>query len=234
MNKKGGSFNAGVWFIGVMIYFVFFILIVHGTTSLDEETADSDLVEIELEGVNFDTLIGTNYCTSPRFGYNAQTGELTEYNRRNRDKLFCEESPGALSQSECNDIAGCSWENVTTGFWFWESTESASCIGDINATEYDIEMTDPLIGRPRVKSHNNTGIYGTYTPFSDPNVCEHPEVLYNKTLCDLFVCTWESATPDATFNSVGSIYSTVGDVFTFRHDFGFSNSTFAFIVNFFT
>jgi len=232
-SKKGGEFQAGIFLIFAVAYFFFFILVVNSSENVAGLGAtNTSLVNIDLGTVEFDAIIGSSFCTNPRSGYDATTGESYLYSNAQSDRLFCEESIGIKGSSICSDIAGCSWQNVTSGWWFWTSTTSASCIGNINSSYYNIESTNPIIGRPRVKVHNNTGYWATYTPFNDPSACEHPNVLLNKTLCDMFSCSWEIATADTTFNSVGSIYSTIAEVFTFRYDFGFSNEAIAVLMNF--
>lgn len=104
-------------------------------------------------------------------------------------------------------------------------------LGDINSTEYGIEKNNPLFGRPRVVPHNNTNLWQQYTPFADASICTHPNVFQNKSLCNMFSCSWESITPESNFKSAGNLYSSIADVFTFRYDFGFTNSTISFILN---
>ena len=229
--KRGGSFGATTFFILATIYFIFFIIVANASENLGS-MSESDYVTVELDGIEFDALMGSSYCTNPRFKFDPQTGEKSEYGSAWVDSLKCEESAGVLSQSSCETITGCAWENVTGGWWFWETTESASCIGDINATSYGVSQTTPVLGRSYVTGHTNTGLWAKYTPFSDSSPCEHPSVLKDIELCSTFSCTWEKVTPETTFNSVSTIYGTVGDIFTFRYDFGFESTGLTLLVNF--
>ena len=233
LNKKAGAFGSGILFIVLVVYFFIFILVVSSSEKISAlaETNDT-IVTINLGNVEFDAIIGSSFCTDPRYYYNAETGEKKKYNLNEYDRLFCEESVGILSQDICDDISGCKWENVTSGWWFWKTVEDASCIGNINSTYYGIAQTTVVIGRPRIESHNNTGVWAIYTPFSDPSACQHPNVIRNKTLCDMFSCSWTPVTPDSSFKSVGNVYSTMSDVFSFRYDFGFANQGLSLFMNF--
>jgi len=231
-SKKAGQLGAGIGLIVAVIYFFFFIMIVNSAENVVGLGVSSDLVTIDLGAVEFDAIIGSSFCANPRNYYNADTGEQSIYTNAETDRLFCEESAGVLSSSTCNDISGCNWTSVTSGFWFWTTTSEPSCIGDINSTTYGIEKNNPFFGRPRIVSHNNTGYWESFTPFDDPSVCTHPNVIQNKTLCNMFSCQWELVTADTSFNSVGSVYSTISEVFTFRYDFGFTNQTLSLLMNF--
>lgn len=231
--KKGGSFGAGKWLIVLVIYFMFFILSVNSVQNLvNADNLNSD-ISLEINNYDFSGILGNSYCSNPRFSYDPATGEKEEYPKAFTDRLRCEESIGVLDQSTCDIIEGCTWENVTSGFWFWETTESASCIGDINATAYGIEVTTSIF-RPRVAAHNNTGIYAANTPFLDPTPCTHPEVLTNKTKCDLFSCSWEDINIQSSYTEPSRVLDTVGDLFTFRYDFGFDNDNYNYILNILT
>jgi len=231
--KKGGQAVAGVWFVAIAIYFIFFILGVYSAENIANGTSNTTLTNSDIDSINFNNIIGTTICENPRYYYNPDTAEESIYNNAQNDRLFCEESVGIFSQTSCESIAGCTWENVTSGWWIFSSTDDATCMGDINASAYGIDVNDGFIGRPRVAPHNNTGVWATYTPFSDASVCTHPNVENNKTLCDLFSCSWTTISAETGFNSAGDIYSTIGDIFTFRYDFGLSNNGVKFFLNFF-
>jgi len=233
-SKKGGEFKASTWFIAIAIYYIFFILAVYSAENISLGASTQGLTNTSLDSINLQGTIGTYYCDNPRFYYNANTGEKLEYSNAENDRLFCEQSEGVFSSSACNSINGCTWTNSTGGFWnWWTGTEVENlCLGDINASSYGIEIADGFIGRPRVASHDNTGSWSTYTPFSDPSPCNHPNVQYNKTLCNMFSCSWEKISADTTLTGAGDIYSTIGQLFTFSYDFGFENQGINYLVTF--
>jgi hypothetical protein len=229
MNRRAGQFGAGIWFILLVVYFFFFVVIVNSVGVLDDIAGDYSGAATN---VDFTSLTGRTYCSDPRYAYDAATGQETVYSSSSRDRLFCEESIGVRDQTTCDSIAGCSWETVTTGFWFWTTVINATCIGDINATAYGVDMTDPIIGRPRVMSHDSTGVFSSYTPFSSPSPCDHENVIFNKTRCEVFTCSWTSEAPQETIKSATGIYDTVKTLFLFRYDFGFENAGLAVLANF--
>lgn len=215
-NKKGGEFNAGVWLVGIVIYFIFFILTTNGVSQLYAESGEN--ITISSSNLDFSSFAGGNYCNNPRYAYNPETLEQYEYKTTQYDFLNCEESIGVKSESICSNINGCSWDNVTSGFWFWTTTEEASCIGNINASYYGIETTTEITGEV-VKAHNNTATFGIVS------ICNHPNVIQNKTLCSTFGCTWDTLKIDNTYTSTSSVIDTVKDLFSFRYSFGFDDDT---------
>lgn len=221
-SKKGGEFQAGVWFSVLVVYFIFFILVVNSANNIDPTLqGDSNATIDESRYIS----ISSYECTEPRYKYNPETLETTEMRNSELRSIDCEESIGTKSADDCNSISGCNWENVTTGFWFWKSTEYASCLGHINVSAYGMDTSSTFSGDV-LAPHDNTGTLRTASP------CNHPNVIENRSNCDLFSCSWERIDNTAAFENPTDIYATVGEVFTFRYDFGFSDSTVSFILNF--
>lgn len=215
-NKKGGDFQAGKWLVILVIYFMFFIFTANGVSNLYTE---SDVSELSVSDSNFDysSLIGENVCSNPRYYYDPTSLDTYEYSNVNVRNLECDESIGVKSQTICESINGCVWENVTSGLWFWETTEAASCLGKINASYYGINTSTIFKGEV-VAAHDNTPTFGAATP------CNHPNVLENQSLCDIFSCTWQKVEIADSYTSSSSVVDTVKELFTFRYDFGFSDN----------
>lgn len=79
-----------------------------------------------------------------------------------------------------------------------------------------------------------TGVsYLDRTGVSSINLCTHPNVILNKTNCDMFQCTWKSIdSKDITLeqqkdNFINIIVKTL----TFSYDFGFENNTASMLMN---
>lgn len=229
MDKKAGSYLAGTMFFVIFLYFVIFILVVDSTANIND--VDSELNVTDFSGTQ-GNLYQIGYfgqvCNNPRSEYDPNTAEVTESD--DPDHLDCEKSRGVLRDDICNSIEGCNWENVTTGFWFWETTEDATCLGTINASYYGIDTTT-FLDNEIVASHSNTDtfndLYGT-----KKTICNHPNVIRNETLCQTFSCTYDFLQTDTQTTDLGSIKRTAGDVFTFRHDFDVDNSFMSFVLNF--
>jgi len=221
-----GEFKAGGMFVLMIIYFIVFIASVSLGEQINQESSEIN-VESQIEGLEGYYNDFSKICITPRFEYDPDTADITESNDPNN--LLCEKSKGVLSKTICESIEGCSWENVTNGFWFWKSTEPASCLGNINGTAYGIE-TKTFLGQNYVSDHNNTEYFEDNYNIKN-SVCTHPNVIKNKTLCDTFSCSYnrlDTPEPEANLNS---IKNSVGDIFTFRHDFGFESTTAQFFGN---
>jgi len=188
-----GKFTSGIWFILVTLYFIFFI----GTVSV------VNLFAYE-EGINFNdgtitngSLTGLNvnpefFCDTPRYTYSADGSNQFKINPSSSN---CRDTAGVVSEDICERIVGCSWEEVTSGFWFFSST-SETCVGTINATHYG-------------KTNQN-------------NFCTANNVSGNLTNCILMFCTWYETQPlQSDITSPRQLINLIGELFTFRYNFGF-------------
>lgn len=122
MKSKKGQMGASVWLMSVFIYFIFFTLIVYSAENIELESSTTGVPVVELADMEFNGFIGQTYCNNPRSYFNPVTKEQDFYSNKERDRLFCEESSGALSLDNCNEISGCNWEEYSTGFWFFATT----------------------------------------------------------------------------------------------------------------
>lgn len=179
-----GQFESANWFIGVTIYFILFIATVTAVSSLGLDFEDGTTSTGSISGLSGDVEI---FCSDPRYRY-LPNGEYTE---TYEDNDQCSVSTGAFSSSVCNAIQGCTWSNVTEGFWFFSSTSEA-CTGDINLTYYDA---------------------------ADDGLCTGLNTSSCQLLgCTLY----EYDPLNAEISSPKEIMGTVAELFTFRYDFGFT------------
>jgi len=229
MNKKAGSILGASVFFFLFIYFVVFILVADGADSMGTENDDINVTDFSgtdggLYGIGYFGQV----CNTPRYEYDPESTDVSETN--DPDHLDCERTKGVLRSDICNSIEGCSWENVTSGFWFWETTEDATCLGSINASYYGIDTTS-FLGREVVVEHSNTEVFRDRYG-SKKSICNHPNVVRNESLCNTFSCTFDFLQTDLEDTGLSSIRRTAGDVFTFRYDFDVENSVLSFVINF--
>lgn len=188
----------GLLFLGLVIYYLFFILTLTYGEDLANEFGQT-LGGNTTVDVDVDNTFGYDvYCDYPRYKY-TQAGEGSRY-YFDLDNLDCDISAGVISQNVCNNIAGCNWTNITTGFW-WFADTTEGCTGTINKTYY------------------NDG-----TPSSE-NLCliDGIQGSANANTCGVLGCTVYEPELDASggVKSPLSILKVVGELFTFRYDFGF-------------
>jgi hypothetical protein len=129
-----GEFKAGVWFALTTLYFFLFVGIATVATTFGSDVG-AEYGSASFSGgdlVSFDSDSGL-YCDDPRYGY-APNGD---YIRVGVTDYRCSASLGATQEDVCNALLGCTWENVTSGFWFFASTDEG-CTGTINASQYSL------------------------------------------------------------------------------------------------
>lgn len=224
-----GEFKAGQWVVILFFYFTVLIIIVAASDNLYGEIYVTG--EAGIEGYDNLLFMTDAACENPRFKYNPTTGESSQYNRGQVDSLDCSQSYGTLSKNDCDSITGCSWDNVTSGFWFWKSIDEG-CTGYIDSDSYGVDSkVKDLFGGISVKPHD------TYTAFSSSNVksispCNHANVVRDEELCRLFSCSWVSVDFTENYDKPSSILKTMGSVFTFKYDFGIENNLLSWILRF--
>jgi hypothetical protein len=126
-----GQLNAGVWLILTSIYFIIFISVVASVSSLGLDFEDGTISDGDISSLTGQSVF---QCDTPRY---AIRGDGSVYITR-ENNLDCRSSYGANNDKLCNQINGCTWENVTSGFWFFADT-TETCNGDINLNFYDSE-----------------------------------------------------------------------------------------------
>jgi len=196
-----GSFEAGRWLLGLVIYFSVFLLV----TTYVQNWNPSSIGESQTTGdADLDELIssGDNFCATPRYRIGGQTNmnyfiPVTIEFYRN-----CGLLPSRYSEDDCNDVVGCFYDNTTSFFDFTDE----QCEGEINFSYYA----------------NNDSVDAEFVrELGDP--CSLERVVNNKVNCQLLGCTWyDGVDVDYTdFKNPFTILDAVGNLFTFRYDYGF-------------
>jgi len=233
MNKRAESTEI-IWMIGIFLYFVVFIAITSGlVSSINQNDYNSSL-----QDANFERLSANHICSTPRYKWNGD-GTSEVYNRWGEDRLFCDESIGMLSKEQCNKISGCTWSNDTKGEFlgfclFGSCTEYYYCSGIINSHHYGVDNRTPVLSSPRVDFNPTT--FGFFeeawdkVSYNDPDPCTYEDVLFNKTRCDIFSCTWGEYDFSEEISRPSSLRLAFGTMLSFRAPFGFENNrTFGFL-----
>ena len=187
-----GQFQAGQWFIIITIYFVLFIGVVTAVANFSAENNlnfdDGTTATGSINGLSAQT---EYFCDADRYAW-TPSGESYKISASNSD---CSLTAGILKADVCNAINGCSWQNVTTGFWFFSST-TETCTGTLNDTYFG-------------KNSSN-------------NYCNAPASYNNLTQCIYLGCSWYETNPlQNEINSPKEFIGLIADIFTFRYDFGF-------------
>ena len=183
-----GSGTAGVWILGMLIYFFFLIVIVTNVSNFDatitysgEEILNSSFLETR--------------CETPRYTIN-DDGEQVVSGWKNNPS--CELTFGQYNEDLCNALEGCTWENVTSGWWLWESSDYV-CNGDVNTTYYN----------------NNETHSGT--------VCSMSSLQNNEDLCFIMGCTYyteEVASALEGLSDINTMFDTIAGLIVFDADIG--------------
>lgn len=220
------SFGGAVWVILIVFYFVFFSAAVTISDRIVIESDQNPIAGIVDSSGNFLQQFEP-VCTTPRSQFDINTGELKELMWTSSSfqeyGIECRYSPGAESQNKCEDISGCSWDTVTSGFWFWESSYE-TCLGNINTSFYNISsipynegapLSLPGVTTPLIEVHENSrDLSGS---FGSP--CDHPKVITNEFLCtEVFACTWNEEGFEQMENVRGFLKS-VTDILTLQYNF---------------
>lgn len=222
------SFGGASWLVLLLFYFTMFILIVYSAETIGDNIGNASIDSYE--DIFGRISLGEYYCDSPRYKIDPNTAERSEYVGSFSKSLKCLESRGVIDETTCNNIAGCTWENVTSGWWIFESTDDASCLGTIDALSYGVNVTLEL-GVNVTAEHSGTEDRTWYSFYpKDITPCNHPAVLESQTLCNTFSCTWSEYVPSTDKKS--TIGEVTKELFTFSYNFNEDNDTLNFILHF--
>ena len=223
------SATGSKWVAVLVIYFfvmTFIVSLVTTFTTVDVTEAQS-------------TYTG---CGSPRLIYESYNPAPVDISQAGStlEKFYygqfqCDTSRGVLSQTNCENLTGCTWEDPSN--WLQELfglSAVPTCTGLLDYTN----VTD------EIQYYNGGLIIDSYTfeGESTTNICTSPNVINNQTMCDVLSCTWGSFGGVSDLNvvdaqpSVGlgvSTWNTIKNMFTFSFNFGFDDSATNNILNFF-
>jgi len=139
----------------------------------------------------------------------------------------CDISYGVLSNESCSSLNGCTWESADS-WWNPFDDETPTCTGRL---DYPSVTNDTQVSQGwRIIIDDYENLDGETTNF----VCTHPEVIYNETLCSVFSCTWGEFgginsisvdNVDPNLSMIGTMWHTIKDMFVFRFDFGFKDTS---------
>lgn len=216
----------GMLLITMSIYFTMLSFIVASGLNLELESQQNMVINDVGDGYQYIQQFGGE-CNIPRTYYDPRTLDTREVSSgRGLQRIECENSPGVQSPDMCNAIQGCSWNTTSSGWWIWRE-EYDTCLGTINGSAYDIE-TEIVFGYERIQNHENS-IPGRFW-----NVCTHPEVIYNQSMCvDIFGCNWMTIEDKLEIQiQHTNVIRTFGNLLSFQYDWGFENQFIATLINF--
>lgn len=142
--------------------------------------------------------------------------------------IECSISKGVLNNESCSELNGCTWESVDT-WWNPFDDETPTCAGvmDYPTVTNDTD-TFATYGRTVIEKYTN--LDGDETR----SVCTHPNVINNETMCEVFSCNWgnygglanlDVDDIDVDGKMLKKMWIAVKEMFVFRFDFGFEDST---------
>lgn len=237
-----GSGTGARWVIIIAIYFIVFSFIGSLVGNLYNE-----------EEVNVPGGLTTERCGGPRIIYEqyvkgpvgssddneirlteTSVGGSTYISERDaKGHIACGLSQGTQQNSTCNAIPGCSWDE-STNWWssLFGTDNTPTCEGTI-----DLEGVEEETGffgggaLPIIEEHNNT---------DRRFVCTHPEVVNNRTRCEMLSCDWGERKAIDTVSIEGvdpgsgrirQMYDVIAKLFTFKYDFGIEDQSTNIIMN---
>jgi len=226
---------AAKWIAILTTYFFLMAFVVSLITQISPVTVTSE--------VTTDSYTG---CGDPRTFYEqfnpdpVNTDDLTwKDNRFLYGHIDCGKSAGVLSQTSCENIEGCSWDDPAS---WWQTLLGLggvdTCTGQMNYTN----LTTNLVYTIKGTSVENEDPITSTQIFSIGDVCTHSSVISNSSLCDALSCTWAKyggvedlgdIDIDLKPSLVGTMWKTIKDMFLFRFDYGFTNDSADALLNFF-
>jgi len=208
------------WLIITVLYFFIMTIIVSAINSF----VDTPLNVTNAGDTGF-------YCDNPRTIYEAyqldpvDTSDISKqvesyYN----GQIDCGQSVGVLLNTTCLSINGCTWEEPT---FLWWSTGEATCTGQMNYTSITENLTTYIRGTV-LTNYDPDYVSGTDSNIGD--VCSHPNILYNQTLCNIFSCTWsyhgfttDIDTIEPSIGLFGTVWKSIKGMFMFSFNLGIDN-----------
>jgi len=217
------SSTGAKWFLVIFIYFA----VMTFTVGLIADVSDTSIITSQT------TTLGT-YCDTPRVNYIAyEESEIVDMEStmspvwRNyyASNVDCERSLGVRSQTNCESLDGCTWEEELENWWNpWSGAET--CTGQMNFTFIESVGTHYVFPA----GYAIDDFQNQYNETTN-EICTNTEILYNETLCEKLSCDWrehtsssEVAVGDAGLSSLGKVWKTVKEMATLRFDFGFDNA----------
>lgn len=219
-----GEVNSTKWIIVVLLYMFIINIIILGSQAVADYYGDTWETNLSVTNATFTNNYDSDStkCESPRhLFYLSSEGVLKSgkelgilYSPIIEDN--CEQTAGIYSQLECQRIEGCEWVNVTSGWWFWETTtDIQSCEGNINWTYY------------------NNGV----EPSTFLNVCNLPLIDNNtetsRSVCENIGCSIVSYDYSSVDYSATGIWNNLKDLATFNLDFNTETPFLATMISFF-
>lgn len=180
------------WFILLVFYFTFFVVI----TAVADNTTIDDYIVVENE------ILVQGQCTPPRFAIfpDGQEDEITDKAFMRKCRLH---TRGTFDETQCDIIPGCEYkEEVSRWYWF---DQSEGCYGQMDIFQLN---------------NNQTVFFPQFT-----SMCELENVISDPEMCHAVGCTWDETIEQGALvipRTPTSLFRTVGDLFTFQYDFGFS------------
>lgn len=226
-----GEYKAGVALIAIAIAYIALFGIVSLMTLIAADYAQP-LTVGGFENKRFGEQ-RTALCEFPRTVINPQSGEKSEVGFGQKNSPSCSLTQGALSETRCNAIAGCNWENSSTFLFFFET--DAFCDGTVNLTNYTAytsQQSQFLKATNSVHDPNTIFIVTAYDvvqylPFNETEVTNDICALMHddRRNCELLGCEYNrvnrglSVAGDGV-SSADLIWQNLGGIFTFNVDLG--------------
>jgi hypothetical protein len=219
----GNSIAQGIKWVGLIILYFFIMIVIVTVVEMSVTNLDGDITATDLQ----------SRCGNPRTLWNIngsiQVSDDTGLSSRERAwigvSLTCKESVGVTAQSSCEQIEGCSWSSVSICPWYysWCGETQNTCTGNINGSFYGISPEGTGIF-----SGNHYAGSGVGITTNAVDICEDFDL--NVSSCLLLSCSWLGSEQlynirqeeiKLNQNMWNVAWNSVGQLITFRYDFGF-------------
>ena len=225
-----GEYNAGIGLIIFSIGFIALTGILAIIPAIAVELGATPVQNIS-GGSQFGDVLSSS-CEQPRLIQQAD-GTFDEIGFLG-NSISCELTEGSINENVCNGISGCTWENASTVFFFFE--KDAFCNGDVYLPDYteftnqtNVTFIEPLtvLANPDTVFVRNSNKKIGYAvgegedARTDNSI--HP-ILKDQDSCELLGFKWvdisEKSNELAEQSTAGLITSNLIGIFTFQYDFG--------------
>jgi hypothetical protein len=221
-----GQYESGKTIIFLSIYFIALIFILSIVqVALTSMGIPYSFVTSDDESQLLGFVQQDSLCTHPRT-FTTSDGSQETISQYQKNSASCQWTDGSYDALACDSIVGCTWQNATTSFFFFE--REASCEGSITLTNYSqfTNQTTAYFKTPQ-STHENDTIYivrGHIPQYVSPqtqNVIQDICLLADsQTSCDMLGCTWVNTNQlQPSELGIGVIWDIVSGLFTFNVTF---------------
>lgn len=241
LKNKRAEYSGWMAFKAIIIISIYFSLFTIGVNSVENVEQKSYMDD----GFIYDEYLSNieGMCTNPRTIYQKESEnkiDVESYDKPSNTVKFldCEITQGVTGEDKCEQIEGCNWTTIESGWWFWGSSYE-TCTGSINFTYYNISEAYKITGAgsmfnpEKVTNYESGERYYAVQDETPVSVCELNKSQENNNLCSsIFGCEYYTSNElenmgekelsvKTGINTGTSFMETFTNMLSFKYDFGF-------------